>query len=179
MRAPEGLRVGVDAIGGSGEFLVVLRRAMQSGGADASKTTFLAMGFQNTPPSLIAGAIDAAVLTPPTEFQLTKSGARSSSTSGFGRFCPRGWATGGIGTTDRMIRGASECAACRAARSSQGTPLCSRKSSRDDRGNKPLSQHIRDAAEPTTALWCFPMTARPGTSRSPCNRRSSTSRDEC
>ena len=100
VRALEGLRVGVDAIGGSGEF--ALRRAMQAGGADASKTTFLAMGFQNTPPSLIAGAIDAAVLTPPTEFQLTKSGKKFVNLGFLGDYAAG--LTGGIGTTDRMIK---------------------------------------------------------------------------
>jgi NitT/TauT family transport system substrate-binding protein len=100
VRALEGLRVGVDAIGGSGEF--ALRRAMQAGGADANKTTFLAMGFQNTPPSLIAGAIDAAVLTPPTEFQLTKSGKEFVNLGFLGDYAAG--LTGGIGTTDRMIK---------------------------------------------------------------------------
>jgi len=100
VKALEGLRVGVDAIGGSGEF--ALRRAMQAGGADPSKATFLAMGFQNTPPSLIAGAIDAAVLTPPTEFQLTKSGKTFANLGFLGDYAAG--LTGGVGTTDKMIR---------------------------------------------------------------------------
>jgi NitT/TauT family transport system substrate-binding protein len=100
VKALEGLRVGVDAIGGTGDF--ALRRAMQAAGADASKATFLAMGFQNTPPSLIAGAIDAAVLTPPTEFQLAKSGKTFVDLGFLGDYAAG--LTGGIGTTDRMIK---------------------------------------------------------------------------
>ena len=100
VKALEGLRVGVDATGGSGEF--ALRRAMQAGGADPSKATFLAMGFQNTPPSLIAGAVDAAVLTPPTEFQLAKSGKTFVNLGFLGDYAAG--LTGGVGTTDKMIR---------------------------------------------------------------------------
>lgn len=100
LKALEGLRVGVDAIGGTGEF--ALRRAMQAAGAEPSKTTFLAMGFQNTPPSLIAGAIDAAIFTPPTEFQLAKSGKKFVNLGFLGDFAAG--LTGGIGTTDRMIK---------------------------------------------------------------------------
>jgi NitT/TauT family transport system substrate-binding protein len=100
VKALEGLRVGVDAIGGTGDF--ALRRAMQAGGADAGKATFLAMGFQNTPPSLIAGAVDAAVLTPPTEFQLAKSGKTFVNLGFLGDYAAG--LTGGIGTTDKMIR---------------------------------------------------------------------------
>jgi NitT/TauT family transport system substrate-binding protein len=100
VKALEGLRVGVDANGGSGEF--ALRRAMQAGGADPSKATFLAMGFQNTPPSLIAGAVDAAVLTPPTEFQLAKSGKTFVNLGFLGDYAAG--LTGGVGTTDKMIR---------------------------------------------------------------------------
>jgi NitT/TauT family transport system substrate-binding protein len=100
VKALEGLRVGVDATGGSGEF--ALRRAMQAAGADPSKATFLAMGFQNTPPSLIAGAVDAAVLTPPTEFQLAKSGKTFVNLGFLGDYAAG--LTGGVGTTDKMIR---------------------------------------------------------------------------
>ena len=100
VKALEGLRVGVDATGGSGEF--ALRRAMQAAGADPSKATFLAMGFQNTPPSLIAGAVDAAVLTPPTEFQLAKSGKTFVNLVFLGDYAAG--LTGGVGTTDKMIR---------------------------------------------------------------------------
>jgi NitT/TauT family transport system substrate-binding protein len=100
VKALEGLRVGVDATGGSGEF--ALRRAMQAGGADPSKATFLAMGFQNTPPSLIAGAVDAAVLTPPTVFQLAKSGKTFVNLGFLGDYAAG--LTGGVGTTDKMIR---------------------------------------------------------------------------
>jgi NitT/TauT family transport system substrate-binding protein len=100
VKALEGLRVGVDATGGSGEF--ALRRAMQAAGADPSKATFLAMGFQNTPPSLIAGAVDAAVLTPPTEFQLAKSGKTFVNLGFLGDYAAG--LTGGVGTTDKVIR---------------------------------------------------------------------------
>jgi ABC-type nitrate/sulfonate/bicarbonate transport system substrate-binding protein len=68
LKGLEGKRVGIDAIGGTQDLAV--RQDMRLAGADDTKTIFLAMGYQNTPPSMIAGAIDAGVTTPPKEFQL-------------------------------------------------------------------------------------------------------------
>jgi ABC-type nitrate/sulfonate/bicarbonate transport system substrate-binding protein len=93
-------RIAIDAVGGSQD--IAVRQAMQDAGADHSKSTFIAMGFQNTPPSMIAGAVDAGVLTPPSEFQL-KNSARKFINLGFlGDLTPG--LTGGIATADRVIR---------------------------------------------------------------------------
>jgi ABC-type nitrate/sulfonate/bicarbonate transport system substrate-binding protein len=100
MKALEGLRVGIDAVGGTGD--IALRRAMQADGADARKATFLAMGFQSIPTSMIAGAIDAGVITPPTEFQLASSAKKFVNLGFLGDYAPG--LTGGIATTDKMIR---------------------------------------------------------------------------
>jgi NitT/TauT family transport system substrate-binding protein len=100
MKALEGQRVGIDAVGGTGD--IAVRRAMQAAGADARKVTFLAMGFQQTPASLIAGAIDAAVLTPPTEFRLNNSAQKFVNLGFLGDYALG--LTGGIATTDRVIK---------------------------------------------------------------------------
>ncbi len=100
MKGLEGQRIGIDAIGGTGD--IALRRAMLANGADPRKSTFLAMGFQNTPMSLLAGAIDAAVLTPPTEFRLKHSGKKFVNLGFLGDHAVG--LTGGIATTDKMIR---------------------------------------------------------------------------
>jgi NitT/TauT family transport system substrate-binding protein len=100
LKALEGLRVGIDAIGGTGD--IAVRRAMMANGADPRKTTFLSMGFQNTPASLIAGAIDAAVLSPPTEFRLINSDKKFVNLGFLGDYALG--LTGGIATTDKMTR---------------------------------------------------------------------------
>ena len=139
VKALEGLRVGVDATGGSGEF--ALRRAMQAGGADPSKATFLAMGFQNTPPSLIAGAVDAAVLTPPTEFQLAKSGKTFVNLGFLGDYAAG--LTGGVGTTDKMIRERPNALRAVLRAQAKAHRFVLENLRRDDRGHEPLSQHVR------------------------------------
>jgi NitT/TauT family transport system substrate-binding protein len=100
MKALEGQRVGIDAVGGTGD--IAVRKAMQAAGADARKVTFLAMGFQQTPASLIAGAIDAAVLTPPTEFRLNSSAKKFVNLGFLGDYALG--LTGGVATTDRVIK---------------------------------------------------------------------------
>jgi NitT/TauT family transport system substrate-binding protein len=100
IKALEGLRVGIDAVGGTGD--IALRRAMQAAGAGAGKATFLAMGFQTIPSSMLAGAIDAGVLTPPTEFRLANSGKTFVNLGFLGDYALG--LTGGIATTDKMIK---------------------------------------------------------------------------
>jgi NitT/TauT family transport system substrate-binding protein len=100
LKALEGKRVGIDAIGGTQDLAV--RADMRLAGADDKKTTFLAMGYQNIPPSLIAGAIDAGVITPPKEFQLINSAVKFVNLGFLGDLAPG--LTGGIATTDKMLR---------------------------------------------------------------------------
>ena len=99
VKSLEGARIGVDAIGGSQD--VAVRIAMRAVGADAAKATFLAMGFQNIPGSLIAGAIDAGVIAPPLEFQLAKSGKKFKDLGFLGDYVPS--VSGGVATGDAVI----------------------------------------------------------------------------
>jgi NitT/TauT family transport system substrate-binding protein len=100
LKALEGKRVGIDAIGGTQDLIV--RHALRAAGADDKKTIFIAMGFQNTPPSLIAGALDASVITPPKEFQLVNSTSKFVDLGFLGDQAPG--LTGGIATTEKMTR---------------------------------------------------------------------------
>jgi len=100
LKGLEGKRVGIDAIGGTQDLAV--REDMRLAGADDKKATFLAMGYQNTPPSMIAGAIDAGVITPPKEFQLINSTIKFVNLGFLGDLAPG--LTGGIATTEKMIR---------------------------------------------------------------------------
>jgi len=100
IKSLEGKKIGIDAVGGSQDLAV--RRAMKDAGADASKSTFLAIGFQNIPPSLIAGAIDAGVITPPKEFALKSPNIKFVNLGFLGDIVPG--LTGGVATTDRVIR---------------------------------------------------------------------------
>jgi NitT/TauT family transport system substrate-binding protein len=99
LKALEGKRVGIDAIGGTQDLAV--REDMRLAGADDKKTTFIAMGYQNIPPSLIAGAIDAGVITPPKEFQLINSSGKFHNLGFLGDLAPG--LTGGVATTDKML----------------------------------------------------------------------------
>jgi NitT/TauT family transport system substrate-binding protein len=100
LKGLEGKRVGIDAIGGTQDLAV--RQDMRLAGADDTKTIFLAMGYQNTPPSMIAGAIDAGVITPPKEFQLINSSGKFVDLGFLGDLAPG--LTGGVATTEGMIR---------------------------------------------------------------------------
>jgi NitT/TauT family transport system substrate-binding protein len=100
IKSLEGKKIGIDAVGGSQD--VAVRRAMKDAGADASKSTFLAIGYQNIPPSLIAGALDAGVITPPKEFALRSPNVKFVNLGFLGDLVPG--LTGGIATTDRVIR---------------------------------------------------------------------------
>jgi len=100
LKGLEGKRVGIDAIGGTQDLAV--RQNMRLAGADDAKTIFIAMGYQNTPPSMIAGAIDAGVITPPKEFQLINSPGKFVNLGFLGDLAPG--LTGGVATTERMIR---------------------------------------------------------------------------
>jgi NitT/TauT family transport system substrate-binding protein len=100
LKGLEGKRVGIDAIGGTQDLAV--RQDMRLAGADDTKTIFLAMGYQNTPPSMIAGAIDAGVITPPKEFQLINSSGKFVNLGFLGDLAPG--LTGGVATTEKMTR---------------------------------------------------------------------------
>jgi NitT/TauT family transport system substrate-binding protein len=100
IKSLEGKKIGIDAVGGSQDLAV--RRAMKDAGADASKSTFLAIGFQSIPPSMIAGALDAGVITPPKEFALRSPNVKFVNLGFLGDIVPG--LTGGVATTDRVIR---------------------------------------------------------------------------
>jgi NitT/TauT family transport system substrate-binding protein len=100
IKALEGARLGVDSIGGSQD--VATRLAMQGAGADPGKVTFVAIGFQSIPGALIAGALDAGVISPPLEFQLAKSDKKFVNLGFLGDLVPT--VTGGLATSEKVIR---------------------------------------------------------------------------
>jgi ABC-type nitrate/sulfonate/bicarbonate transport system substrate-binding protein len=96
-----GKRIGVDSAGGTLD--IIVRRAAKERGIDVGSTVFVAMGnINNVPGALIAGAIDAGVITPPQEFQLTNSSAKFNNLGFLGDYAPG--LTGGIATTTRVLQ---------------------------------------------------------------------------
>jgi ABC-type nitrate/sulfonate/bicarbonate transport system substrate-binding protein len=100
MKDLEGKKVGIDIVGSTQDD--AFRRAMIASGADPSKSTVIALGYQNIPASLIAGAIDAGVFAAPIEYQLDKSSKKFAYLGFLGDFVPG--ITGGVVTTERMTR---------------------------------------------------------------------------
>lgn len=100
LKALEGKRVGIDAVGGTTD--IIVRRAMRDSGADPSRTVFVALGSQNVPTTLVAGAIEAGVITPPREFQLNSAKAKFVNLGFLGDYAPG--LNGGIATTDKAIK---------------------------------------------------------------------------
>lgn len=100
MKALEGKRIAVDAIGGSQD--IAARLAMRAGGANPASAIFLGMGFKAIPGALIAGAIDAAVITPPTDLQLINSSKKFEYLGFLGDH--QSSLTGGLATTEAMIK---------------------------------------------------------------------------
>lgn len=96
----EGKRVGIDAVGGTTD--IIVRRAMRDSGADPSKTVFVALGSQNVPTTLAAGAIEAGVITPPREFQLNNAKTKFVNLAFLGDYAPG--LNGGVATTDKAIK---------------------------------------------------------------------------
>lgn len=99
VKALEGARVGIDAFGGSHD--VAVRLAMEAVGADPSKVIFMAIGFQSIPGALIAGALDAGVISPPLEFQLAKADQKFTDLGFLGDLVPS--LSGGLATNEKMI----------------------------------------------------------------------------
>jgi NitT/TauT family transport system substrate-binding protein len=96
----EGKRVGIDAVGGTTD--IIVRRAMRDSGANPSKTVFVAVGSQNVPTTLAAGAVEAGVITPPREFQLKNSKIKFVELAFLGDYAPG--LNGGVATTDKAIK---------------------------------------------------------------------------
>ena len=96
----EGKKIGVDAIGGSQD--IAARLAMRAGGANPANAVFLGMGFKQIPGAMIAGALDAAVITPPTDLQLINSGKKFVKLGFLGDY--QRSLTGGLATTENMIK---------------------------------------------------------------------------
>jgi len=97
----EGKRIAVDAAGGTLD--VIVRRAMQSSGAGAGSTAFISMGnIGNVPAALIAGAVDAGVITPPQEFQLLHSARKFKNLGFLGDYAPG--ITGGIAAANKTLQ---------------------------------------------------------------------------
>ena len=100
VKALEGKKIGVDAIGGSQD--IAARLAMRAGGADPANAVFLGMTFKNIPGAMIAGALDAAVITPPTDLQLFASGKKFAYLGFLGDYQTS--LTGGLATTESVMR---------------------------------------------------------------------------
>src|SRR5262249_48345539 len=97
----EGKKIAIDSVGGTLDAIV--RRAVQASGASVDKTAFIAMGsIRNIPPALIAGAVDAGVITPPQEFQLLHLPNRFNNLGFLGDYAPG--VTGGVATTNKILR---------------------------------------------------------------------------
>lgn len=96
----EGKKIGVDAIGGSQD--IAARLAMRAGGANPANAIFLGMTFKQIPGAMIAGALDAAVITPPTDLQLINSGKKFVKLGFLGDY--QSSLTGGLATTENMIK---------------------------------------------------------------------------
>lgn len=96
----EGKKIGVDAIGGSQD--IAARLAMRAGGANPANAIFLGMTFKQIPGAMIAGALDAAVITPPTDLQLINSGKKFVKLGFLGDYQTS--LTGGLATTENTIK---------------------------------------------------------------------------
>jgi ABC-type nitrate/sulfonate/bicarbonate transport system substrate-binding protein len=93
-----GKSVGVGAIGDSTD--VAARAALLAAGVDTSNVNFVAMGIDNVPAALIAGALDAGVVTPPRDIMLGHSG-KLSNLKFLGDYLPP--PNSGVATTAKMI----------------------------------------------------------------------------
>lgn len=67
-----GRTIGIGAVGDSTD--IAARNAIRAAGGDPTRATYVAMGIDNVPQALIAGSIEAGVITPPRDLIVEKAG---------------------------------------------------------------------------------------------------------
>jgi NitT/TauT family transport system substrate-binding protein len=93
-----GKSLGIGAIGDSTD--IAARKALAAGKVDASTVNFVSMGIENVPPSLIAGALDAGVVTPPRDIAVERTG-KFVNLGFLGSYLPT--PSSGFATTKKLI----------------------------------------------------------------------------
>jgi ABC-type nitrate/sulfonate/bicarbonate transport system substrate-binding protein len=71
VKSLEGKSLGIGAIGDSTNNAAI--QALKAGKADVSSVNFVSMGIDNVPASLLSGALDSGVVTPPRDIMLDRS----------------------------------------------------------------------------------------------------------
>jgi NitT/TauT family transport system substrate-binding protein len=101
IRSPEDLRdktIAVDALGGGLE--IAARRYLRRNGVDQSLVTFIAMTNTAVPGAIIAGAVDAGVVTPPNNLRV-KRAPDTREIAFLGDEAPA--VSAGLGTTETLL----------------------------------------------------------------------------